>query len=128
VRLSGAFDHRVHIFSLGFLRRFSFPQMLKAIWPSIAHLPNHLPPSANITTTGTSTGPGLFLHSRRLLYRDDLLLSLLAYSTPFYVRLTAEDTLVVFGQSNHSTTDMAGFTYLGVRQSAPRQWDPCTKG
>jgi NCS1 family nucleobase:cation symporter-1 len=57
VRLSGAFDHRVHIFSLGFLRRFSFPQMLKAIWPSIARLPNHLPPSANITTTGTSTGP-----------------------------------------------------------------------
>ncbi|KAL0952723.1 hypothetical protein HGRIS_006956 [Hohenbuehelia grisea] len=27
-------------------------QMLKAIWPSIARLPNHLPPSANITTAG----------------------------------------------------------------------------
>ncbi|KAI0297023.1 NCS1 nucleoside transporter family [Multifurca ochricompacta] len=27
-------------------------QMLKAIWPSIAHLPNRLPPSANITTSG----------------------------------------------------------------------------
>src|SRR6266436_478713 len=27
--------------------------MLKAIWPSLAHLPNHLPPSANITTSGT---------------------------------------------------------------------------
>ncbi|KAI0258157.1 NCS1 nucleoside transporter family [Gloeopeniophorella convolvens] len=27
-------------------------QMLKAIWPSIAHLPNHLPPNANITTAG----------------------------------------------------------------------------
>ncbi|KAH9057611.1 NCS1 nucleoside transporter family [Lactarius vividus] len=27
-------------------------QMLKAIWPSIARLPNHLPPSANITTSG----------------------------------------------------------------------------
>jgi NCS1 family nucleobase:cation symporter-1 len=26
--------------------------MLKAIWPSIAHLPNHLPPSTNITTSG----------------------------------------------------------------------------
>ncbi|KAH9035685.1 NCS1 nucleoside transporter family [Lactarius hengduanensis] len=25
-------------------------QMLKAIWPSIAHLPNHLPPSAKITS------------------------------------------------------------------------------
>ncbi|KAN0105611.1 NCS1 nucleoside transporter family [Russula decolorans] len=27
-------------------------QMLKAIWPSFAHLPNHLPSSANITTSG----------------------------------------------------------------------------
>ncbi|KAI0288327.1 NCS1 nucleoside transporter family [Russula brevipes] len=27
-------------------------QMLKAIWPSIAHLPNHLPPSASITSSG----------------------------------------------------------------------------
>ncbi|GBE88557.1 Uncharacterized permease [Sparassis crispa] len=27
-------------------------QMLKAIWPSLAHLPNHLPKSANITTSG----------------------------------------------------------------------------
>ncbi|KAI9512129.1 NCS1 nucleoside transporter family [Russula earlei] len=27
-------------------------QMLKAIWPSIAHLPNHLPPTAHITTSG----------------------------------------------------------------------------
>lgn len=28
--------------------------MLKAIWPSIAHLPNHLPLSSNITTVGSS--------------------------------------------------------------------------
>ncbi|KZP30106.1 NCS1 nucleoside transporter family [Athelia psychrophila] len=27
-------------------------QMLKAIWPSVARLPNHLPASANITTSG----------------------------------------------------------------------------
>lgn len=26
--------------------------MLKAIWPSLAHLPNHLSPGANITTAG----------------------------------------------------------------------------
>jgi cytosine/uracil/thiamine/allantoin permease len=29
-----------------------FIQILKAIWPSIAHLPNHLPANANITTSG----------------------------------------------------------------------------
>jgi NCS1 family nucleobase:cation symporter-1 len=28
-------------------------QMLKAIWPSIAHLPNRLPPSAHLTSSGT---------------------------------------------------------------------------
>ena len=27
-------------------------QMLKAIWPSLARLPNNLPASANITTSG----------------------------------------------------------------------------
>ncbi|TBU57108.1 NCS1 nucleoside transporter family [Dichomitus squalens] len=27
-------------------------QMLKAIWPSIARMPNHLPPGANVTTPG----------------------------------------------------------------------------
>jgi len=29
-------------------------QMLKAIWPSISRLPNHLPESANMTTVGLS--------------------------------------------------------------------------
>ncbi|KAF5353440.1 hypothetical protein D9756_008119 [Leucocoprinus leucothites] len=32
-------------------------QMLKAIWPSTARIPNHLPASANITTVGKSTYP-----------------------------------------------------------------------
>jgi NCS1 family nucleobase:cation symporter-1 len=27
-------------------------QMLKAIWPSLAHMPNYLPAGANITTAG----------------------------------------------------------------------------
>jgi len=31
---------------------FRWLRMLRAIWPSITHLPNHLPPSANITTSG----------------------------------------------------------------------------
>ena len=32
-------------------------QMIKAIWPPIAHLPNHLPPSAGITTSGANQSP-----------------------------------------------------------------------
>ena len=32
-------------------------QMLKTIWPSIAHLPNHLPANAGITTSGMFQPP-----------------------------------------------------------------------
>ena len=39
--------------------------MLKAIWPSFAHLPNHLPPSANITTTGACLFELLILIKQR---------------------------------------------------------------
>ena len=36
-------------------------QMLKAIWPSIAHIPNRLSEGANVTTVGMlSTFPSLF--------------------------------------------------------------------
>ena len=66
--------------------------------------------------------------SRCLFYRDDLLLSVLAHSVPFYAHLTAEDTLAFFGESNHCATDMASIAYLGVCQSAPKQWYPCAKG
>lgn len=42
-----------------------FTQILKAIWPSIAHLPNHLPADASITTSGMflmpSTVPTTFM-------------------------------------------------------------------
>ena len=112
------------------LRCSSFPQMLKAIWPSIAHLPNHLPPSANITTVGTFywTAPKSGQLSRCLFYRNDLLLSVLAHSAPFYVHLTAEDTLAFLGQSDHCATNMVSDAYLGICQSAPKQWYSCTKG
>ncbi|KAG8682134.1 hypothetical protein FRC09_016989, partial [Ceratobasidium sp. 395] len=36
-------------------------QMLKAIWPSTARIPNHLPPNANITTVGKSDSRLLLL-------------------------------------------------------------------
>jgi hypothetical protein len=123
-------QHRLRLFSLASLRCISFPQMLKAIWPSIARLPNHFPSSANITTSGTCVldpAPKSEQHLRCLFYRDDLLLSLLAHSVPFYARLATEDTLAVFCQGNHSATDMVGVAYLGVCQSAPKQWDSCTK-
>lgn len=35
-----------------YVHDYNIPQMLKAIWPSLAHLPNHLSPDANITTSG----------------------------------------------------------------------------
>lgn len=41
--------------------------MLKAIWPSIQHLPNHLPASANITTAGNVKT----MHSRDHVSHND---------------------------------------------------------
>ncbi|KAF8502914.1 NCS1 nucleoside transporter family [Russula emetica] len=55
--LNGTTGARPHI-AFPILNRSSFGywlsyfSMLRAIWPSITHLPNHLPPSANITTSG----------------------------------------------------------------------------
>jgi len=74
-----------------FIGSESVYQMLKAIWPSIAHLPNHLPPSANITT-----------------------------SVPIYVRLSTEDTLAILGQINYSSAHMDSVAYLGDGQSTPK--------
>jgi hypothetical protein len=54
--------------------------MLKAIWPSIAKMPNRLPVSANITSSGVSF-PLLPIVICLLdqFFRIDVLLSLLAH-------------------------------------------------
>jgi hypothetical protein len=91
--------------------------MLKAIWPSIAHLPNHLPPSANITTSGARQLVFISWTNAHEFRRNDLLLSLLVLSVPIYVRLSAQDTLAIFGQIDYSSAHMDSVAYLGDGQS-----------
>ncbi len=43
--------------------------MLKAIWPSIAHIPNHLPADASITSSGMFQSP--FTISRTFMCPQD---------------------------------------------------------
>jgi hypothetical protein len=104
--------------------------MLKAIWPSFAHLPNHLPPSANITTSGTYELQPLILIKQKTYacQRDDLLLTLLAHTVPIHVRLSAEDTLAVLSQINYSSTHMVNAAYLGTGQSPSKYGSVCPKG
>ena len=47
--------------------------MLKAIWPSITHLPNHLPPSANITTSGARQLVFIKIASQMLTYPEGMI-------------------------------------------------------
>lgn len=49
--------------------RLLFTQMLKAIWPSIAHFPNHLPANASITSSGMVQSP--FTISRTFMFPQD---------------------------------------------------------
>ena len=93
--------------------------MLKAIWPSIAHLPNHLPPGANITTSGARPLSNSQTNAH-VFRRNDLLLSFLVDSVPIYVRLSTEDTLAVLGEIDCSSAHMDSVAYLGDGQSAPK--------
>jgi hypothetical protein len=105
--------------------------MLKAIWPSFAHLPNHLPSSANITTSGTCELRILIKQLNKKAYafqRDDLLLSLLAHSVPIHVHISTEDTLTILSQINYSSAHMVSAAYLGTGQSAPKYGSIRPKG
>jgi hypothetical protein len=105
--------------------------MLKAIWPSFAHLPNHLPPSANITTSGACELLILIKQLDKKAYafqRDDLLLSLLAHSVPILVHLSTEDTLAILSQISYCSTRMVSAAYLGTGQSTSKYGSVRPKG
>lgn len=95
--------------------------MLKAIWPSIAHIPNRLPASSNITTVGPFTefySPHVLRNSNTLyLFRHDVLLSLLAHSISSYVHITPEHQTFLHCQGNRRPYCMVEHPHLGLRQS-----------
>ena len=92
--------------------------MLKAIWPSLAHLHNDLSPGANITTAGAS----LLLvdiseGSLRNIVRHHVLLPILADTPPVHVCLPTEDSLPVPVQSHSRPSRMDRDTHLVIHQS-----------
>lgn len=76
--------------------------MLKAIWPSVARVPNHLSPDANITTVGTTLSNIIpFIQTciaDSLRFRRHVLLPLLASPVPFHAHLTPADQVLLHGQ------------------------------
>ena len=54
---------------------------------------------------------------------------ILAHSAPFCVHLTHRRRYAgFFGQSDHCATNMVRIAYLGICQSAPKQWYSCAEG
>jgi hypothetical protein len=95
-------------------------QMLKAIWPSIAKIPNELPASSNITTSGEP----IFLQDSTvcllILYRNDVLLLILDTPASPDVRLASEDQTSVHCERDNCSYCMAQHINLVVCQSPGR--------
>ena len=92
-------------------------QMLKAIWPSLAHLHNGLSPGANITTLGLSClSCGVAAADADIRVRIDVLLPVLAHSVPFHPRPTAEDPLALCGRIVRRPPSVVRHAYLVPRQ------------
>ena len=94
-------------------------QMLKAIWPSIAKIPNELSASSNITTAGE---PMMFLQDFTvyllILWRNDLLLHILDTPASPDVDLAPEDQTFVYCERNNCSCCMAQHINLVVCQSS----------
>lgn len=92
--------------------------MLKAIWPSIAKIPNELPASSsNITTVGEP----IFLQDSivcpLILCRNDVLLRILDTPASPDVGLASEDQTFVHCERDNCSYCMAQHTNLVIRQS-----------
>ena len=91
--------------------------MLKAIWPSVAKIPNELPASSNITTPGEP----IFLQDSTacplILCRNDVLLHILDTSASPDVGLSSEDQTFVHCERNSCSYCMAQHINLVIRQS-----------
>jgi hypothetical protein len=97
--------------------------MLKAIWPSIAKIPNRLPVSSNITTVGWSIILQDFVACPLIISRNHVLFPLLDNPAPPDDDLTSEDPTFVHYQRDSCSYCMAQHINLVLRQS-PGQNQP----
>ena len=95
-------------------------QMIKAIWPSFARFPNHLPASANITSAGLRLHSYFVIPASLIQFpiptRAIILLHILAYPVPVLAGITPPDPLVIPCQSHYRSPDLCGHDDLGVRK------------
>lgn len=89
--------------------------MLKAIWPSIAKIPNELPPSSNITTAGEPIQD--VTACPLILCRNDVLFLILDTPASPDVGLTSEDQTFVHCERDSCSYCMAQHINLVIRQS-----------
>ncbi|KXN81396.1 hypothetical protein AN958_04785 [Leucoagaricus sp. SymC.cos] len=82
-------------------------QMLKAIWPSIARVPNHLPESSNITTVG-------IVHH--------VLLLVLADPISPHVRISSENPAPLHRKIDSGSGSLAGNFNMGLRSAYSWAW------
>ena len=97
-------------------------QMLKAIWPSIVHIPNRLPESANISTVGKPFYSVLLCRIAQFYFRPDVLLLILVISVSADARFSSADSLPFHREVHHRTFCVAGDNDMVLCKS-PRQ-DP----
>ena len=83
----------------------------------MAHLSNHLPPNAGMTTSGTDLLPFVIQQYLRTL-RNALLLSLLAHSVPFHVHLTPQNTISILSKDDFSAANVLCAAHMGICEGA----------
>lgn len=107
-------------------------KMIKAIWPSIARMPNHLSPSASITSSGKADGMSK-LCIRSPFFRSPMLLHLLADPVSLHAHPTTQSEVFVLRQGCDSPDSVASNGHLGVcsrsaiqrafRRACNHNWD-----
>jgi len=94
--------------------------MLKAIWPSTANIPNHLPESSHITTVGSCARIRLSVDRCWSFYmiRHDVLFSLLGRPISIDVRLASKYQISLHCQRGYRSFCLAEHLDMVLHQSS----------
>lgn len=109
IRQGYATSNPTHLF-----RNLHSFKMIKAIWPSIATMPNHLSPHESITSSGDVCDGISELSIRSPFPRPPMLFHLLADPVAVYVHPPTQSEVFVLDQGRHSPDSVASDGHLGV--------------
>lgn len=97
-------------------RNLCYSKMIKAIWPSIVKMPNHLPANASITSSGNTDGTSKLSMNSPFL-RPPMLLHLLGDPVTLHAHVSTKNQVFVPRQGRSGPDSMASDGHLGVRSS-----------